>query len=101
LDRMEARISARLDSVIEKLDTHFLINKNHFDHHTVILHEHDDRLKDLERQTGTCTSARFRCEGGIHTRRPHAASDEAYRRPETRSAPVARCARRAEYKRGT
>ena len=53
LDRMEARISARLDSVIEKLDTHFLINKNHFDHHTVILHEHDDRLKDLERQTGT------------------------------------------------
>ncbi len=53
LDRMEARIGARFDSVIEKLDAHFLINKNHFDHHAVILHEHDDRLKDLERQTGT------------------------------------------------
>jgi hypothetical protein len=53
LDRMEARIGARFDSVIEKLDTHFRINKNRFDHHDVILHEHEDRLKDLERQTGT------------------------------------------------
>jgi hypothetical protein len=50
---MEARIGARFDSVIDKLDVIIQINKSRYDHHHEILNAYEERLKDLERKTGT------------------------------------------------
>ena len=53
LDRMEARSDARFDSIGDKLDALFRNLKDTQDHHTKIVNDHEERLKDLERPTGT------------------------------------------------
>jgi hypothetical protein len=51
-DRTDARVATRFDSLDAKFDALFRLLKDKQDHHTRIVDNHEDRLKDLERATG-------------------------------------------------
>ena len=51
-DRLTARMDARFDSLNEKIEALIRIAELRYDHHGKLLHEHDERLKDLEYRTG-------------------------------------------------
>jgi flagellar capping protein FliD len=53
LDRMSARMDTRFDSMSDKLSAILRILETKYQHHDHILHEHERRIKDLERPTGT------------------------------------------------
>jgi hypothetical protein len=53
LDRMDRHMDARFDSMGAKLDALVLTVKDGQEHLTRIVNNHEDRLNDLERPTGT------------------------------------------------
>jgi chromosome segregation ATPase len=51
LDRTDARMAAGFESLDAKLDALFRMLKDEHDHHTRVVDNHEDRLRDLERAT--------------------------------------------------
>ncbi len=48
-DRLSARMEARFDSLNEKIGAVLRISDDKYRHHDTVLHEHEQRIKDLER----------------------------------------------------
>ncbi len=48
-ERLSARMEARFDSLNEKIDAVVRITDDKYRHHDQVLHEHEQRIKDLER----------------------------------------------------
>jgi hypothetical protein len=51
-DRTDARMAVGFESLDAKFDALFRILKDEQDHHTRIVDDHEERLKDLERPSG-------------------------------------------------
>ena len=52
LDRTDARMAVGFESLDAKFDALFRMLKDEQDHHSSIVDNHEERLKDLERATG-------------------------------------------------
>jgi chromosome segregation ATPase len=52
LDRTDARMAAGFESLDAKFDALFRLLKDKQDHHSKVVDDHEERLKDLERATG-------------------------------------------------
>ena len=52
-DRLSTKMDARFDSMSEKLSAILRVLDNKYEHHGHIFDEHERRIEDLERPTGT------------------------------------------------